>query len=333
MLESANLAIESMNGFQIGSKRLKVQHKRTGQGSSEHSEDLGGPAAPGPYYERVSRDSDGMLEVGSEMRRADPNASAGSYPFRGAAQSRYAPDLKESHHPQQQQQQQQQQQHYPYSVYPSPYPQYNSVDVLAMNRRGGGRTAEQPHGMVGQGQGPPPGMMLASPAQRPGPNVSFHSMPMSMSAYNYSPSPVQSAGYGARAAGAGYLDGPGFSPSPGPHPGDEYSLRQNSGGRGRRGGGDREGLGQGGQGARRQEVGRMDPRRGFNEFPDQRDGPHAPPDGMMVAQQYQPQGLSYHQPPPQQQLYQPQQQYPYRGGSGPNQRTGKAMPLFGDPHV
>jgi len=28
--ESANLAIDSMNGFQIGSKRLKVQHKRIG---------------------------------------------------------------------------------------------------------------------------------------------------------------------------------------------------------------------------------------------------------------------------------------------------------------
>ncbi len=29
--ESANSAIESMNGFQIGSKRLKVQHKKVSQ--------------------------------------------------------------------------------------------------------------------------------------------------------------------------------------------------------------------------------------------------------------------------------------------------------------
>eukprot|EP01036_Dinobryon_divergens_P028082 gene28082-36971_t len=335
VLESANLAIESMNGFQIGSKRLKVQHKRTGQGNSEHSEDMGG-SAPGPYYDRGPRDSDGM---GSEMRRADPNASAGSYPFRGVAQSRYVPDPKDSlhHHPQQQQQP------YPYSVYPAPYAQYSNVDVLAMNRRGGGRPSEPPHGMVtlppGQGQGPPPGMILATPAQRPGQNVSYHSVvPMSMGGYNYSPSPVPSAGYGARGApGAGYLDGGGFSPSPGPHLGDEYSLRQNSGGRGRRGGGgDREkyhhaspgqGLGQGARG----EVGRTDPRRGFNEYPDHRDGTLASPDAMMVAQQYQ-QGLSYHQPPPQQQqLYPPQQPYPYRGGSGPNQRSGKALPLFAVP--
>ena len=30
-IDSADAAIVSMNGFQIGSKRLKVQHKRTGE--------------------------------------------------------------------------------------------------------------------------------------------------------------------------------------------------------------------------------------------------------------------------------------------------------------
>lgn len=34
-LESANSAIDSMNGFQIGSKRLKVQHKRVMNASGE----------------------------------------------------------------------------------------------------------------------------------------------------------------------------------------------------------------------------------------------------------------------------------------------------------
>lgn len=46
--ESANTAIESMNGFQIGSKRLKVQHKRVAGGSnSGHGMGGGGAAGSG----------------------------------------------------------------------------------------------------------------------------------------------------------------------------------------------------------------------------------------------------------------------------------------------
>ena len=41
-LPSADAAISSMNGFQIGSKRLKVQHKRTG-----YDEDSSGPSSYG----------------------------------------------------------------------------------------------------------------------------------------------------------------------------------------------------------------------------------------------------------------------------------------------
>jgi RNA recognition motif-containing protein len=37
--ESANSAIESMNGFQIGSKRLKVQHKRVGGYSNSYTDE------------------------------------------------------------------------------------------------------------------------------------------------------------------------------------------------------------------------------------------------------------------------------------------------------
>ena len=36
-VSSADTAISSMNGFQIGSKRLKVQHKRTGMDDDMHS--------------------------------------------------------------------------------------------------------------------------------------------------------------------------------------------------------------------------------------------------------------------------------------------------------
>ena len=359
VLDSANLAIDAMNGFQIGSKRLKVQHKRTGQGNSEHSEDMGGASSlnqPGPYFERVTRDNDGFVDVGmgSEGRRVDGSGGTGAYPFRGAPQSRYVPDPKESHPPQQQQQQ-----HYPYPVYSAPYAQYGSVDMLPITRRGGGRASEPQHGMVAippsPGQGPPSGMMLSSQAQRPGTSV-FHSVPMSMSGYSYSPSPVPGAGYGPRGTAGGggggghvYLDG---LPPPGYSPGDEYfNPQQQNSGRGRRGGaaGDRDkyqiaapgqSLGQGGHGARR-EGSRMEQRRGFNDFGDQRDGGLAALDGMMVAQQYPQQAVPYHQQmhqPPPQQLYQQQQQqqqqYAYRGGSAPHQRSnGKGAPGFGDPQI
>lgn len=51
----AELAIERMNGFQIGSKRLKVQHKCSGQfaeDTDEHSGDEGGEwgYGNGEYY-------------------------------------------------------------------------------------------------------------------------------------------------------------------------------------------------------------------------------------------------------------------------------------------
>lgn len=39
VLDSANSAIESMNGFQIGSKRLKVQHKRVMSGGGMDGEE------------------------------------------------------------------------------------------------------------------------------------------------------------------------------------------------------------------------------------------------------------------------------------------------------
>jgi hypothetical protein len=49
---SAESAIEQMNGFQIGNKRLKVQHKRVhGQnGMPQQSQQQGPPPIPGPGY-------------------------------------------------------------------------------------------------------------------------------------------------------------------------------------------------------------------------------------------------------------------------------------------
>lgn len=45
---SAESAIEQMNGFQIGNKRLKVQHKRVNQFNQSH-EGMVQPPPPQPY--------------------------------------------------------------------------------------------------------------------------------------------------------------------------------------------------------------------------------------------------------------------------------------------
>lgn len=47
VLDSANAAIESMNGFQIGSKRLKVQHKRVMSGSGADADEAWGGSSVG----------------------------------------------------------------------------------------------------------------------------------------------------------------------------------------------------------------------------------------------------------------------------------------------
>jgi hypothetical protein len=49
-VHSAESAIEAMNGFQIGSKRLKVQHKRTGGGGGGGGGGYGGGGGGGPSY-------------------------------------------------------------------------------------------------------------------------------------------------------------------------------------------------------------------------------------------------------------------------------------------
>lgn len=83
---SAELAIEQMNGFQIGNKRLKVQHKRvshrppqTGLANPEASMPLMHqpmPQAHDPYYSHGSS----PIPPGAQVGPYDPNSAANTQP-------------------------------------------------------------------------------------------------------------------------------------------------------------------------------------------------------------------------------------------------------------
>lgn len=223
-----------MNGFQIGSKRLKVQHKRVGQGNSEHGDEIGGPPSGQQTSHYLKERSfrvrgspfDNNVESTADVRRMenDPNISpgVGSVGYYGGFLNQGLPTRYHS----EPKPVSQQPQHY------SAYPQYG-VDILAMNRR---RDAV-PQNLGG-------GPYLLSPPQSHRSNSSvaanlpFQSLPVSMGGYSaYSPSPATtfrvsgSAGYDPRTVGGeggiffNGLTPTSFSPSPGPNQ-DEYIVPQ-----------------------------------------------------------------------------------------------------------
>lgn len=62
--ESANTAIESMNGFQIGSKRLKVQHKRVNSGNSGSNPGLHGSSISSTFDDNFGYGGNGAASRG-----------------------------------------------------------------------------------------------------------------------------------------------------------------------------------------------------------------------------------------------------------------------------
>lgn len=71
-LENANNAIESMNGFQIGSKRLKVQHKRVMGGPQHHSPYGGGGGGGGGMHHPQSHHMAPHGQYPSHMQQQQP---------------------------------------------------------------------------------------------------------------------------------------------------------------------------------------------------------------------------------------------------------------------
>ena len=83
-LPSADAAISSMNGFQIGSKRLKVQHKRTG-----YDEDSSGPSS----YGMNSNHQNGGGNMGMMNRNNSDRMQGGGPQGQGQGQGQRRPQV------------------------------------------------------------------------------------------------------------------------------------------------------------------------------------------------------------------------------------------------
>ena len=77
-VSSADSAIGAMNGFQIGSKRLKVQHKRTGLGSDEDAA-MSGSMSYLPAQGSSQGSDNGMSAVGAPFSRTNTAGGSGHY--------------------------------------------------------------------------------------------------------------------------------------------------------------------------------------------------------------------------------------------------------------
>jgi RNA recognition motif-containing protein len=92
--DSANAAIESMNGFQIGSKRLKVQHKRVGGGPDDDmfpSHHMGGGGGGGGRGGFNNNPSPNMSHHQQTLQHHQPQQMSQPNPFYHHAQAQQMP--------------------------------------------------------------------------------------------------------------------------------------------------------------------------------------------------------------------------------------------------
>jgi hypothetical protein len=77
---SAESAIEQMNGFQIGNKRLKVQHKRVHNSGGGNRGGNGGPQGQGPVMVAHDPNLQQVPQQQQDAPHAPLDAGASEYP-------------------------------------------------------------------------------------------------------------------------------------------------------------------------------------------------------------------------------------------------------------